>query len=550
MSRHGGINDRSANRSNPAEPARMLYNRDGIRIQTDRRGLYAYLSFTPSGSRTVLDEGTLRGALKEAKVVFGVDERAVERFSGSTDKIDEEIVARGREPIQGEPPKLDYKFSTNPYAVVGAKSDRERVDYRERGMLPFATAGTVVAILIKGTDSTPGRTVTGNEIKATLDLASGLEPGRNVEVQGDRYIAKIAGGPRLDEHGRIEISETWTVNRDIDIHTGNIRYPGPVNIQGVVHGGFEVHAGSVKIQGVENNAIVEADLEVDVSGGILGGRVRAGGGLSARFINNANLVCSGDVDVKLSIVNSDISSSGFLSSQTIIGGTISTLKGLECVNLSSEANRATVIFGVDPIKQQRISALVRKKMEVGGLIHQKKEEIEPLLECRRKLEKNDAEATSMLAERASMEQRFAHASPDDTKTYEFCKQRLEELKQLLEKSEKTGRELEKELTALKPQYATQEREIAKLEKQLQELEEEHQQISQADEDLKVPPRVIVKGTAFAGTRVSGPRARLVLPADRARVVFRERKRTEQDLANEGKEAVAGRPEYRIDIQRL
>ena len=207
-------------------------------------------------------------------------------------------------PLTAGPRGWSTSFPTNPWGTVGAQSENGRINFREKGSLPYVKAGDEVATLIPGTDPVNGRRVTGGEIQASLQLASGIEPGARVEVAGDRYLAAVDGGPRLDEHGRIEVVEVWVIERDVDIHTGNVRFQGPVKIRGLVNSGFEVEAQSIECDGIEKNAVVKAKGNVTVDGGILGGIVRAGGEVSARFFNNASVTALGNIEVKLSIINS------------------------------------------------------------------------------------------------------------------------------------------------------------------------------------------------------------------------------------------------------
>jgi len=430
------------------KPTRTLFSHGGILIETDASGLVAYLSFKPSGSAPTLREDALREALRQAGVVFGIDEKALSAAAGVSKELKRYVIARGKEPQAGKPPRLDYKFPIDPYARVGVKTQSGRIDFREKGGLPYVKPGDELAILIPGTDPIPGRKVTGEEIKASVEIASGVEPGARVELQGERYIAMVAGGARLDEQGRIEVTEVWIIDRDVDIHTGNIHFAGPVKIRGLVNSGFVVDAKSVFCEGVEQKALVKAETDVVVDGGILGGTVTAGGNVSARFLNNAKVTCVGDVEVKLSMINSQVNSSGKIKAQTVIGGTAASLKGLECVNLSSEASHSTVIFGIDPIKQQQIKELAEKKVSIEGQISQLKDELAPVFECREAIEKVKRKIKNMNTERSALAQRKAKLSPDDVDAREFFDGRLGELDAALENLEQERREHSSTLSSL------------------------------------------------------------------------------------------------------
>jgi uncharacterized protein (DUF342 family) len=410
----------------------------------------------------------------------------------------------------------------------------------------------VVALLVKGTDPVPGRRITGEEIQASFELASGLEPGIGVEVQVDRYIAKIDGGPRLDDQGRIEIREVWIIEGDVDNRTGNIRFEGPVKIKGIINPGFEVEAKSVHCEGIEKHTIVKTSGDLVVDGGIIGGRVFAGGNVSARFFNCTNLTAIGDIDVKLSVINSEVNSTGRLKAQTIIGGNITILNGLECINLSSEASRATVIFGVDPIKQRQVKELVTKKVDIEGQMAKLQEELAPLLELREQQEPVKKEIENLKSEQASIRERRSRVSPDDRNAIEFFDGRLAELDGLMAGLENKLKEITKQMSAL-GNLSPQERELAKLGSNLEALDKHYSSLLSSLETIKASPTVAVKGTVKRGTRLSGVHAQLVLRQELRRVLFRERKMTEAEQA-EKKSAdslYAGRrPKWFIDKERL
>ena len=505
--------------------AKSLFNRGGVVIETDDQELVAYLSFTPSQKTPVLKEATLRAVLKEAHIEYGIDDDAVREVCSGGRTLKRFVIARGKEAVEGKPSRLDYKFPTNPWGAVGVESEDGRINFREKGELPYVKAGDELATVIPGTDPVIGKKVTGGEIQASLQLATGIEPGARVEVVGDRYLATVDGGPRLDDHGRIEVVEVWVVDRDVDIHTGNIRFKGPVKIKGLVNSGFEVEAKSVECDGIEKKAIVKAQENVMVDGGILGGVVRAGGEVSARFFNSANVTAVGNIEVKLSIINSEVNSAATVKAQTVIGGTVASLLGLECVNLSSEASRATVIFGIDPIKEQQMKDLVAKKVDIEGKIALLEEELAPLYTAREEAEKIKREVQNLLAEQTALQQRRAKVPDGDASAIEFFDSRISELEKQIEPLKDRALEIKRGMSEFEG-MAEKEVELKKLRGQLAALDEHQKTILSSIEEQETPPAVVVKGAVLRGTRFSGAHAQLVTRQDYRRVRFRELKSTE------------------------
>jgi uncharacterized protein (DUF342 family) len=510
-------------------PSKTLFDRDGVQIRTDEDKLAAFLSYQPGTALPSLTVDKIKQVLKTTGIMFGLDEEAIARAAAAKGPVANLVIARGKEKREGTPPRLDYKFPVDRVGAIGKQNEAGRIDFREKGKLPYVKVGEVVALLIPGTDPVSGRRVTGEEIKASVQLASGLEPGIGVEQQGERYIAKISGAPRLDPQGRVEVTEVWTVEGDVDNRTGNLRFDGPVKIKGIINPGFEVEAKSIHCEGIEKHTIVKAHEDIIVDGGIIGGKVTAGGNISARFFNCAQVTCIGDIDVKLSIINSEVNTSGKIKAQTIIGGNVATLNGLECVNLSSEASRATVIFGVDPIKQQQVKELVTKKVDIEGQIAKLQEELAPLYELREQQNLIKKEIENLNSERVSITQRRSQVAPDDKNALEFFDGRIGELKGQIAELENKIRELNRQMVAL-GNFSQQEKELTKLGGSLESLDKHYSTLISALESVKVSPTVAVKGTVKRGTRLSGVHAQLVLRQEMRRVLFRERKMTDAELA--------------------
>jgi uncharacterized protein (DUF342 family) len=530
---------------------RSVYSKGPVIIEVDEKELLAVLTFIPSKASPVLEEQMIREALESAKIIFGIDEEEIARLSGTKKPQTRALIARGQPPKFGDPPRLEYNFSLDPFEVQIAKDERQKIDYRDRPPLPYAKKGEIVGRLIPGTDPIAGTSVTGNELEAAMEIASGSEPGKNVSFEEGIYYSKIDGGPRLDDKGRIEVAEAWTIQGDIDIRTGNIRYPGKLSIKGVINPGFEVHAKSIYVEGVENRTLLEADEDIVIGGGILGGTVTAGKTIKSRFINNAKITCGGNLDVQLSIVNSEINSSGKVQAQTIIGGTIACLGGVECVNLSSEANRSNVIFGIDPIRQSKINSLIKEKLEVQTKIQQKKDKLEPLLNKLAALSQLKDKVNPYQAECTALQQRLVHTANLDPDTKAFFNERINELKGIIATHENKIQELNQEITRIRRNLGGDEKELDVLKDMFRKLDSEHFTIIMCEEEIKFVPKIIVRGKVLTGTRFSSPRAQLVTRQDMSRVAFYERKYTEKDKIEDQEEDIPpGQPRYRIVIERI
>lgn len=522
----------------------VLFDRSGIVIETDKKEMVCYFSYRPSTALPKLTTPVVKASLKKAGIVFGFIDDEINSLNNVEEDVKNRVLARGRKAVMESDTSLKYYFNTNPYGFIKKSGTGEQANYRERDSIPWVKKGTVLAEIVSEEDPKPGMSVTGKEVEAIYGEKAEYEPGKNVSIRGNSFVAEKDGAPRLDARGKVEVTTQWVIDGDVEIKTGNIRFPGKVIVKGVIQPGFEVHAKSLHVQGIENKTIVETEEGMVVDGGIQGGVVTCGGRLETRFINNAHVAAAKDIEVRLSIINSDVRTSGGLSAQTIFGGVVAARTGVSCVNLSSEANRSTIIFGVDPIKQKDISDIIREKMEIEEHLHRIREKVGDALEKYEKYHRQKDEIKNFVIERDALVMRRKTIPPDDEASLEFFDLRLEELATQIDPIELEIKEAEPAVKKVSRDYLNELMEVKKLTQRLEKLEESQKEYEGDEIAPTVFPKVVIKGKALSGTRISSSAARVLLKKDYQRVVFVQRKYSPSD-----KRRPRG-SEYFMSIERL
>ena len=133
--------------------------------------------------------------------------------------------------------------------------------------------------------------------------------------------------------------------------------------------GFTVRAtGDIQIFGSVVGATVEAAGDIKINGGVNGGTVSAGGSLITKFIENTNAEVTGAITAE-NIINSSVvcgeKITAVAGKGAIIGGSVTSFKGVEAKVIGSERNLATkMVVGCDPQLSQERLAL---KAEVAAL---------------------------------------------------------------------------------------------------------------------------------------------------------------------------------------
>jgi uncharacterized protein (DUF342 family) len=116
---------------------------------------------------------------------------------------------------------------------------------------------------------------------------------------------------------RVAVMPIYSVQGDVDFNTGNLDFDGNIIVSGGVKPGFRVRAtGNVQIGGTVEAAQLEAGGNVTVGGGVVGHNeavVRAGGAITARFVEAAELHAKGQI-----LIGSEIRQSTAISEDRVI----------------------------------------------------------------------------------------------------------------------------------------------------------------------------------------------------------------------------------------
>ncbi|HEX8986890.1 MAG TPA: FapA family protein [Rhodocyclaceae bacterium] len=375
------------------------------RVDVAHDKMAATLTVTPpSGGGAEADAAGIDAALQQAGVIFGIDTEALGRALASPGMA--VTVARGeapKPPVHARlEPLIDVTHTRGPM-----KDEHGRADFRELGILRAVEPGVPMMRRHPPQDGIPGHTVLGAEI-ATQRPKDAKFPVRlqGVAVSPDDanlLIAAIAGQPVV-HHDGVSVDPVL-VMQEVSLSTGNIVFPGTVEVKGDVHGGMKIKAGGdVVIHGTVESAEVEAGGEVQVKGGIIGqhgvsqGResekgnsahIHAQGNVRAHHVDNATIVSGQSVFVDESIVQSDVMAMDEVvvgkqgaRKGHVIGGSVRATRSVTAYCLGSPGtNNTRVNVGMNP---ELVAALDAKKAAVGAKLkeHEDLDKVIKVLEKR------------------------------------------------------------------------------------------------------------------------------------------------------------------------
>lgn len=277
-----------------------------------------------------------------------------ERASGSAHFL----LVQGVAPEPGQDGYLILNFEETGDKVAPDGS----IDVLARKSALSVKSGDRIAEIVLPTLGKPGQTLNGKEIPAVSGKACSVKISDRVrvELEDDKprfYYAKVDGnvsynGNLLDVRGVLHI------DGDVDNHTGNIETDQDVEIMGSVKKGFKVNAGgSVLIAGViEDGASVTAKGDAVVAHGISGkgAKVVTLGNIETKSIDDSTVIARKDVLVGDHISNGQVRAGGRLvvhpgqggGSGTIVGGEVSSAKGIEADQIGGEGEGSMTIVGI------------------------------------------------------------------------------------------------------------------------------------------------------------------------------------------------------------
>jgi Predicted polymerase, most proteins contain PALM domain, HD hydrolase domain and Zn-ribbon domain len=299
-------------------------------------------------------------------------------------------IAHGRPARQSGSVKVDWLVHKATGALYSIR-EGDRADFKERDTMTRVEAGQAILHVIKtGDQGEDGADLLGRTVKAGSTSGGDQAPEHDETVVEEKqedgsilYVAKV-GGELLIEGlfgtgGRVSIRERLAVQGDVGPETGNVKFPGAVQVAGSLRAGYSLVAGGdVGLGGAVEASLLSSDGRVRIAEGIKGGRkgtIRAKLGIEAAFAEQALLLCVEDLHIKNGCVLCNVKTNGRLlvsaEKGALIGGICRARKGIDVGNLGSENFAKTqVSFGQDYLIADQIDAEEREIEKLKALILQ------------------------------------------------------------------------------------------------------------------------------------------------------------------------------------
>lgn len=381
-----------------------------VELSEDEMQAFLYVS-PPGKGGADLSADMIISFLTNNRVTIGINEARIKEFQDKPVYKEKYLVAEGIAPQKGDDAKILYNFETDNTKVRLKESQTGQIDFKELNLIQNVVEGQPLAEKIPAKKGKGGKTVTGKYLPAESGKDIAIPLGKNTRLADDQLtVVAETNGQVLLVKNKINVEPIMTVEGDVCVKTGNIMFLGTVYVKGNVDDGFSIKAsGNIEVKGTVGKASLDADGDIVVSQGIIGkegGSIRAGKSIWAKFIQNIELLESGEtIIVSDGILNSKVIANHKVICRgkraDIIGSQVTASEGVYARNLGSSAAGADTVIsvGFDPRSKERLSMLEAKRAEAEKILAALKLDLQSLENQKKILKELPDEKEELLKEK-------------------------------------------------------------------------------------------------------------------------------------------------------
>lgn len=348
----------------------------GLTLEIAGDGMAAWMTLTPAFGGKAITTEDLFAALKNAGVVFGLNEAVLRQLCNqpSTERLQ---VAAGRAPEKGQATRFELLVADTRDRRPKV-NDNGLVDFHELGAIPMVETGQALMRRIPETAGLDGYDVRGERVPA--------EPGHS-EAFADKLVGVMAASDDpnllcatcngLPVHTSNGMSVEQVVKfGSVNIATGNISFDGSVTIDGDVMPGMKVYAsGDITVTGTVDGGELDAGGNIQISGGIIAkAQVQATGAVSARFVENVTLRAGTVIHIDdmalhcdLQALNQIIVGTNSPQRGRLVGGTARAMMLIRVPLLGAASGNVTrIMIGVNPVLEAQHRDLLQAIEKQGA----------------------------------------------------------------------------------------------------------------------------------------------------------------------------------------
>jgi hypothetical protein len=452
---------------------------DGMILLIQNDALKALITKTKDFDDSMCLED-LKFFLEQNGIIYGiVEDQSLEAFIRDEKYTTTFLkVAEGLEAIDGTDAGVVYLFDRD-YLKPGRFSEDGTIDFKERGEIPFVSAGDVLAEKIPPKEGKDGVSIYGEAIPKAdaMDVTFVLGKGVRVSKDGLKVMADVNGNPRVSPSGEFSVNDAYYIEGDVDFNTGHVIFDKNVYITGSIKNGFRVEAINVVAKAVDGG-IVKAQGDVFIQNGATESVIEAKGNIKTGFMHRSKAACMGDMIIVKEIVDTEVLLEGTfeMNRGRVYSSSIKAKGGAKIYSIGSEkSGPSTITVGIS-------GYLEKKLQDIDSLIEKRRNFLET-----RVLEKNKIQAD-----------------------LDIIEDKLELLQKSLGTADVKIHGLKNDKALLESRFKKANHDILACEKAIKIADQEKLSLKRLEQASPSKPILDVAGKILAGTRINGRYAHLTL----------------------------------------
>jgi len=308
-----------------------------VKISVDKMLAHLFIEQNDKDAVLALSKDELLKILNEAGVIYGINDERLSKISSEVILNKPIEVARGTPCGKGVDSSFELLFEAADSKAPVINEDG-CIDYKNLNLIKNATKDQPLVKKIHAARGTPGKTVTGEDVEGKMGKDRALPKGKNTDISPDNKDLLIAtkDGSITYANNLVSIDDTYTVNSDVDMASGNIDFVGSLKISGGIKSGFIVKAnGNIEIGKNVEDAQVFCGGSVVAKGGFVSsekGIIKAVEDVFVKYVENGTIEAGHDVNI----------GGGSMNANVIAGNSI-LLKGTKAVIVGGKATANNLI---------------------------------------------------------------------------------------------------------------------------------------------------------------------------------------------------------------
>ncbi|PHR28324.1 MAG: hypothetical protein COA36_07050 [Desulfotalea sp.] len=247
-----------------------------------------------------LTETSLMEAITEHGITYGIAATALAKINKIINEKEIEfnkvVFAKGTPVSKSIDSYLRFDMEIGP--IAGTIQENGSIDFRDRRIMVGVNEDQCIATKIPAIPGEAGINIFGKETPARTPVDVKVRPLNDATFikETNQVIATKAGVLSIVNKNVIKVLSHQLISGDIGYKTGNVDSKNCVTIDGSVQPGFKVNTvGDLKISGGIMSASITSDANLVISGGITGKNsvITATGDCDINFIEQGKLTCGG-----------------------------------------------------------------------------------------------------------------------------------------------------------------------------------------------------------------------------------------------------------------